>query len=217
MQLAEDTLRNLSSLDGKSTQRWDRLSTLVRMVRSGDRSSGVPAYNGSLFAADGFPGSALLERVKITDNHLGPALVAIAYEGDNPDAPGLDFAGFQIDHLGSIYESLLALRLSRAPEDLVYDTKGDIFRPRRSDDKMEVEVTKAQLYYQSEAGGRKSGWRVLHPAGVRGAPAQPFPESCARGSSRGSEAELPLATPRRRHGVCLNSPSWIRPWGVPTS
>ena len=157
VQLAEDTLRNLSSLDGKSTQRWDRLSTLVRMVRSGDRSSGVPAYNGSLFAADGFPGSALLERAKITDNHLGPALVAIAYEGDNPDAPGLDFAGFQIDHLGSIYESLLALRLTRAPEDLVYDTKGDIFRPHRADDKMEVEVTKAQLYYQSEAGGRKSG------------------------------------------------------------
>ena len=157
VQLAEDTLRNLSSLDRKSTQRWDRLGTLVRMVRSGDRSSGVPAYNGSLFAADGFPGSTLLEKAKITDSHLGPALVAIAYEDDNPDSPGLDFAGLQIDHLGSIYESLLALRLSRAPEDLVYDAKGDIFRPRRAGDKMETEVTKTQLFYQSEAGGRKAG------------------------------------------------------------
>ena len=161
VQRAEDTLRNLSSLDGRSTQRWDRLGTLVRMVRSGDRSSGVPAYNGSLFAADGFPGSALLERVKITDSHLGPALVSIAHEGDNPDSPGLDFAGLQIDHLGSIYESLLAMRLSRAPEDLVYDTKsgtkGGDFRPRRSVDKGEPEVIKAQLYYQSEAGGRKAG------------------------------------------------------------
>ena len=157
VQLAEDTLRNLSSLDRKSTQRWDRLGTLVRMVRSGDRSSGVPAYNGSLFAADGFPGSTLLEKSKITDSHLGPALVAIAYESDNPDSPGLDFAGLQIDHLGSIYESLLALRLSRAPEDLVYDAKGDIFRPRRAGDKMETEVAKAQLFYQSEAGGRKAG------------------------------------------------------------
>ena len=127
------------------------------MVRSGDRSSGVPAYNGSLFAADGFPGGAMLEHAKIADIHLGPALVAIAYEGDNPDSPGLDFAGLQIDHLGSIYESLLALRLSRAPEDLVYDAKGDVFRPRRADDKLETEVTKAQLYYQSEAGGRKAG------------------------------------------------------------
>ena len=161
VQLAEDTLHNLSSLDGKSTQRWDRLGTLIRMVRSGDRSSGVPAYNGSLFAADGFPGSSLLERVKITDNHLGPALVAIAHESDNPDSPGLDFAGLQIDHLGSIYESLLALRLSRSPEDLVYDTKsgpkGGAFRPRRPGDKGDPEVARAQLYYQSEVGGRKAG------------------------------------------------------------
>ena len=149
VQLAEDTLRDLSSLDGKSTQRWDRLGTLVRMVRSGDRSSGVPAYNGSLFAADGFPGGTLLERAKISDIHLGPALVAVAYEGDNPDSLGLDFAGLQIDHLGSIYESLLALRLSRAPENLVYDAKGDVFRPRRAGDKMETEVTKTQLFYQS--------------------------------------------------------------------
>ena len=59
--------------------------------------------------------------------------------------------------MGAIYESLLALRLTRAPEDLVYDSKREIFRPRRADDKGEPEVTKAQLYYQSEAGGRKAG------------------------------------------------------------
>ena len=157
VQLAEDTLRSLSSLSSKSTQRWDRLRTLVRMVRTGDSSVNVPAYNGSLFAANGFPGSALLEEAKITDNYLGPALVAIAYEDDGPDELGLDYAGLQIGHMGAIYESLLALRLTRAPEDLVYDSKREIFRPRRADDKGEPEVTKAQLYYQSEAGGRKAG------------------------------------------------------------
>ena len=56
-QLAEDSRLAGSSLSRKATQRWDRLRTLVRMVRTGDRSAGVPAYNGSLFAADGFPGS----------------------------------------------------------------------------------------------------------------------------------------------------------------
>ena len=157
VQLSEDTLRALSSLSSKSTQRWDRLRTLVRMVRTGDSSANVPAYNGSLFAANGFPGSALLEEAKITDNYLGPALVAIAYENDGPDELGLDYAGLQIGHMGAIYESLLALRLTRAPEDLVYDSKREIFRPRRADDKGEPEVTKAQLYYQSEAGGRKAG------------------------------------------------------------
>ena len=157
VQLAEDTLHALSSLSSKSTQRWDRLRTLVRMVRTGDSSANVPAYNGSLFAANGFPGSALLEEAKITDNYLGPVLVSIAYEDDGPDELGLDYAGLQVGHLGAIYESLLALRLTRAPEDLVYDSKREIFRPRRADDKGEPEVTKAQLYYQSEAGGRKAG------------------------------------------------------------
>ena len=87
-QLAEDSRLALSSLSRRATQRWDRLRTLVRMVRTGDRSAGVPAYNGSLFAADGFPGSALLERAEIADVHLAPALAAIAYETDKPDAPG---------------------------------------------------------------------------------------------------------------------------------
>ena len=154
-QLAEDSRLAGSSLSRKATQRWDRLRTLVRMVRTGDRSAGVPAYNGSLFAADGFPGSALLERAEIADVYLAPALVSIAYETDKSDAPGLDYAGLQIGHLGAIYEALLTLRLTRAPEDLAYDARGDVYRPVRAGE--QPEVTKAQLYYQAEAGGRKAG------------------------------------------------------------
>ena len=144
-----------ASLSRKATQRWDRLRTLVRMVRTGDRSAGVPAYNGSLFATDGFPGSSLLERAEIADTYLASALVSIAYETDKPDAPGLDYAGLQIGHLGAIYEALLTLRLTRAPEDLAYDAKRDVFRPIRAGE--QPEITKAQLYYQAEAGGRKAG------------------------------------------------------------
>ena len=153
--LAEDSRLAGASLSRKATQRWDRLRTLVRMVRTGDRSAGVPAYNGSLFAADGFPGSSLLERAEIADIYLAPALVSIAYETDKPDAPGLDYAGLQIGHLGAIYEALLTLRLTRAPEDLAYDSKRDVFRPIRAGE--QPEVTKAQLYYQAETGGRKAG------------------------------------------------------------
>ena len=154
-QLADDSRLAVSSLSRKATQRWDRLRTLVRMVRTGDRSAGVPAYNGSLFAADGFPGSALLERAEIADIYLAPALVSIAYETDKPDAPGLDYAGLQIGHLGAIYEALLTLRLTRASEDLAYDSKPDVFRPIRAGEN--PEIAKAQLYYQAEAGGRKAG------------------------------------------------------------
>ena len=154
-QLAEDSRIDQSSFSRRATQRWDRLRTLVRMVRTGDRSAGVPAYNGSLFAASGFPGSELLERAEVADVYLAPALAAIAYETDKPDAPGLDYAGLQIGHLGAIYEALLTLRLTSAPEDLAYDAKLDVFRPLRAGE--EPEVTKAQLYYQAEAGGRKAG------------------------------------------------------------
>ena len=152
-QLAEDSRLAQASYSRKATQRWDRLRTLVRMVRTGDRSAGVPAYNGKLFDAAGFPGSELLERAAIADIHLVPALAAIAY--DNPDAPGLDYADFQIDHLGAIYEKLLTFRLTRAPEDLAYDAKQDVFRPLRAGE--QPEVTKAELYYQAETGGRKAG------------------------------------------------------------
>lgn len=154
-QLAEDSRVSRSALSRQATQRWDRLRTLVRMVRTGDRSAGVPAYNGSLFAAAGFPGSAVLERAEIADVHLAPALMAVAYETDKPDAPGLDYAGLQIGHLGAIYEALLTLRLTRAPEDLAYDAKQDVFRPVRAGER--PEVTRAQLYYQAETGGRKAG------------------------------------------------------------
>ena len=154
-QLADDSRLALSSLSRRATQRWDRIRTLVRMVRTGDRSAGVPAYNGSLFAAAGFPGSVLLEQAEVTDVHLAPALVAIAYPTDEPDASGLDYAGLQVGHLGAIYEALLTLRLTRAPEDLAYDPKQDVFRPPRAGER--PEVTRAQLYYQTEAGGRKAG------------------------------------------------------------
>lgn len=154
-QLAEDSLSALKRLSSRSTQRWDRLRTLVHMIRNGDRSVGVPVYNGSLFAANGFPGGDLLEQAKITDDHLAPALVAIAHQTFEPEQPGLDYAGLQIGHMGAIYEALLSLRLTRAPEDLAYDDQKDVFRPVQGDE--QPEVAEAQLYYQSQAGGRKAG------------------------------------------------------------
>ena len=62
----------------RSTRYWDQLRTLVRMIRSGDEDAGVPAYNGQMFAADGFPGSELIEAASITNARLAPALAAIA-------------------------------------------------------------------------------------------------------------------------------------------
>ncbi|MDE2962946.1 MAG: hypothetical protein OXU26_03470 [Acidobacteriota bacterium] len=153
-QLADDSRPGSGPFGRRSTQRWDRLRTLVRMVRAGDPSTGVPAYNGSLFAPSGFPGSDLLEKAEVSDTYLAPALSAIAYDDDRPESSGLDYAGLQIGHLGAIYEALLTLRLTRAPEDLAYDARRDIYRPLRAGE--QPAVTRADLYYQAQAGGRQA-------------------------------------------------------------
>ena len=141
--------------DKTSTRNWDDLHTLVGMIRKGDNDAGVPAYNGQLFAADGFPGSELLEKAAITNVHLAPALDAIAYDTDRADAPGLDYAGLQVGHLGAIYEALLSMKLSSAPEDLIYDKKRKVYRPAKAGEASEV--TRRDLFYQSEKGDRKAG------------------------------------------------------------
>lgn len=153
--LADDSRKNLTSIDNRSSTRWNQLRVLVGMVRTGDSTAGVPAYNGSLFAAEGFPGSALLESAEVKDSYLAPALAAIAFDTTKNDSPGLDYAGLDVGHLGAIYEKLLSYRLTRAPEDLAYDSRRDFFRPPLAGE--QPEITRAQLYYQAEAGGRKAG------------------------------------------------------------
>ena len=90
------------------------------MVRIGDRSAAVPAYNGSLFASAGFPGSDLLERAEVAD--IFPSslpLMAIAYETDKSDCPrpGLRRAPDRAfgSHLRGCCLTLRLARSSRKP------------------------------------------------------------------------------------------------------
>jgi len=153
-ELAAAARRDLGRLDKRSGKFWDRLTALVHMVRTGDRATGVSAYNGSLFAASGFPGSDLLERSQIRDIYLAPALSAIAHVKDDPESPGLDYAELEIGHLGAIYEGLLGLKLTSAREALRYDERTDRYLPARAGDPLAVH--KAQLFYQTQTGGRKA-------------------------------------------------------------
>jgi len=143
--------------DKASTRVSDDFRSLVRMIRTGNENAGVPAYNGQLFAADGFPGSELLEGADIKDFRLAPALDAIAYDTDRADAPGLDYAGLQVGHLGAIYEALLSMKLSIATEDLTFDsrTKRKFYRSSKKGER--VDVSRREVFYQSEKGDRKAG------------------------------------------------------------
>ena len=134
---------------------WERLRRLMGGIRDGDDAIGLHQYNGSLFAPDGLPGAALLERAAIAGHRLAPALVALGFDPDDEDGPGIDYASLDIAHLGGIYEGLLALRLSLADQTYEYSEKRDRFLPAEAPG--EHGVAAGFLFFQTEAGGRKSG------------------------------------------------------------
>ena len=141
--------------DPRSRTLWNRLQTLTKAIREGDSSIGLPQYNGSLFAANDLPGAEILEAAEVSDALIGPALDALGFDYDADDDVGLDYTDLDIAHLGGIYEGLLALRLSRADQTYAWKQKDDRFVP--SDEPGDYGVEIEQLFFQTEAGGRKGG------------------------------------------------------------
>jgi hypothetical protein len=151
--IAERAAEELDVADRNATTFWRDIGALVDAMRTGQSAWGVPAYNGALFAPDGFDGAEILEAASIPDAELAPALVALARDPDDPDT-GVDFSGLEIGHLGHIYEGLLSLRLSVADDDFRYDAKKDRYVPASGE---EVEIARGDLLWLTNEGGRKGG------------------------------------------------------------
>jgi hypothetical protein len=154
--LCEEARRRRDNADPRSTFLWDGLRRLTRALSTGDTAMSLPAYNGSLFHASDLPGAELLERASISDAYLAPALDALGYDYRNTDQElGIDYATLEIGHLGAIYEGLLALRLSLADQTYRWDRSRDRFVP--ANEPGEDGVAEGELFFQTEAGGRKGG------------------------------------------------------------
>lgn len=154
--IAQRAAEETGSADADSTSLWDDIRSLVKAMRNGQSAWGVPAYNGALFAANGFDGAEILERAEIGDEALGRLLVALARETDEDgNDVGVDFSGLEVGHLGHIYEGLLSLRLSVADRDFDYDERSDRYVPDDEDGKIDVES--GALFWLTNEGGRKGG------------------------------------------------------------
>lgn len=151
--IAERAAEELDSADRQSPSLWRDIAALVEAMRTGQRAWNVPPYNGDLFAADGFDGAEVLEAAAIPDAALGPALVALARDEENPEELGVDFSGLEIGHLGHVYEGLLSLRLTVADRDFRYDPRSD----RYLADDEDPNVRSGELFWQTNEGGRKGG------------------------------------------------------------
>ncbi|MEJ7764439.1 MAG: hypothetical protein WKF86_02990 [Acidimicrobiales bacterium] len=132
---------------------WDQFVVVVKTMRTGKMPWGVPAYNGALFAPEGFDGAATLERLSLTDAEWGPVLVGLGW--DDETGTGVDYSTLAIGHLGHLYEGLLSLRLSVADVELAYDTRADKYLPAGRGDV--VAVQRGELLWQTHEGGRKGG------------------------------------------------------------
>lgn len=153
-------------LGARSMSLWNRVRLLVDAMRTGDPALHVPAYNGALFAADGFAGADLLEQARIPDAAFGRALVALGTDPD--DGTGIDFSGLAIGHLGHIYEGLLSLRLSLADRHYAYDARRDRYVPSA---KADAHVLEGELLWLTDEGGRKGGG--VYYTGAARAPPRP--------------------------------------------
>jgi len=151
--LVEEATETRDRLGMQSNGLWDRFVLLVKAMRSGNPAWGVPAYNGALFAANGFDGAATLEATSFSDPDFATVLIALGRDAET--GAGIDYSTLEIGHLGHIYEGLLSLRLSAADAALMYDASKDQYRAPAEDETPDVEP--GDLLWQTNEGGRKGG------------------------------------------------------------
>lgn len=149
--LVDEAVATRDRLSTDSIALWSRYKTLVGAMRLSNPAWEVPAYNGALFAEDGFEGAHLLERLEIPDRYFAQVLIAVGR--DQETNRGVDYSTLEIGHLGHIYEALLSLRLSVAEQPLRYDRISDRYLP--APDSPEFEA--GDLLWQTNEGGRKAG------------------------------------------------------------
>ncbi len=139
---------------------WSEIQSLFKAVDKGNRTWGVPAYNGGLFSSDpqeSEVGAALAE-VSLPDSILGPALQHLLLVPTSEGVLGpVDFRSLGVREFGTIYEGLLESELSVAETDLTIESRGknkDAYRPCKEDE--EPAIAAGAIYLHNASGARKA-------------------------------------------------------------
>ena len=94
----------------KSTIFYDHLASLFGQIGHGDRSIGLPPYNGGLFSTGAAP---LLETARLADSVIAPIVYGLSHtNGTLVNGPGdkprfVNYRDMSVQQLGSIYERLM--------------------------------------------------------------------------------------------------------------
>lgn len=165
--VAKDLTENPDQpFDPESTSLWDDLVQVWRVIDKGDTAWSVPPYNGGLFSTDAdlHPEGALLARISVTNDVLGPALKALLIDTDDDGTTGpIDFRSLSIREFGTIYEGLLESNLALADVDLTLG-RDDTWLPAGKCD--DVVAPAGTVYFHNTSGQRKGTGSYFTPSFV---------------------------------------------------
>ena len=94
---------------------WSVIDDLCRAIDSGDRSIGLPPYNGGLFDPDKTP---LLSRIRLSDAVMAVVIDALSFERTADGRKYINYRDLSVQQLGSIYERLLEHEVVRNGADI---------------------------------------------------------------------------------------------------
>jgi hypothetical protein len=165
--VAKDLAENPDQIfDENSTSLWDDLAQVWRVIDSGDKAWGVPAYNGGLFSSDSelSEHGSILKDVHITNDVMGPVLKALLLDESEDGTVGpVDFRSLSVREFGTIYEGLLESSLGLAEVDLTLDEDGTWIPAKKKD---EIYAEAGQVYFHNTSGQRKGTGSYFTPSFV---------------------------------------------------
>jgi hypothetical protein len=98
------------SISEAAARYWAIIDELCRAINDGDRSIGLPPYNGGLFDPNRTP---LLTQIKLGDAVIASVIDILSFEKSEAGRKYINYRDLGVEQLGSIYERLLERQVTR--------------------------------------------------------------------------------------------------------
>lgn len=160
---ARRLINSESNSFGESSSIWFDLVQVWSAIDQGNSKWQIPSYNGGLFSTDfeRSPEGALIKKIELPDNVLGPALKSLLIDINEDGVLGLvDFRSLSVREFGTIYEGLLESSLSIATQNLALDNEG---RWVAADKRYEIVTPAGAIYFHTASGERKATGSYFTP------------------------------------------------------